>query len=115
MGQAEIFYRLEDHYTEGCDVEVWLFKYKVVSKTPCGVWITLGKGKDKFINLNATKKWACPTIEEAKKSYLRRKLRQIQILSAQLHSAKVGKELVSNDIIKETDWVMQPWPVLRNS
>ena len=55
------------------------FKYKVNKFTKCGVWISF-----RFVNLKCNRKWAFPTVEEARKDYLRRKKNHKKILTAQM-------------------------------
>ena len=64
-------------------------KYEIVRETRCGVWIKNGR-KEKFVNLNARKKWACETEKEALEQFKHRKLRQIQILNGQLDFARIA-------------------------
>jgi len=85
------------------DYHLNVYKYLIHSETPCGVWIYSGefarwKGKLRFVNLSAKKRWACPTIEEAKESYIRRKQRQIVLLRSQLENSKVGLEMIQNNL-----------------
>jgi len=67
-------------------------KYKVIKKTPQGVWIDLnynwGPEEKKFVKLTAYKKFACETEEQALESYIARKSRQIKILKNQLARAQ---------------------------
>jgi len=103
-------YRYYDvQYSAGCDecgndlgagrVGVSLMEFDVVSETRCGVWIMTGywfgapgekppKNCLKFVNMEANKKYACRTKEEAKESFIARKRRQISILSAQIKRAE---------------------------
>lgn len=72
-------------YSDG-SVEFVAYYYPIVKRTKCGVWIELWRGgKRKFVNLECVKKWACPTIEEARDSFYRRKSRQMSILSHQFN------------------------------
>lgn len=88
-------------------VGVHLMEYDVIRKTKCDVWIDIVNylaapfemiPKDclKFINLQANKKYACLTIEEAKESFIARKRRQIRILSAQI--LRVDKAIIEINI-----------------
>ena len=78
---------------------VELRSFPVIRTTPCGVWIqhptkytwddndNMKKG-ERFINLQARKKFACATIEEAQASFLARKERQALILTSQLKNVE---------------------------
>lgn len=72
------------------DYEIHFMEIKVLSHTPCGVWLdywTKGKRK-KFINNNNRKRFAYPTTEEARealgfrlrsyRSHLRAKLEGVE-------------------------------------
>jgi hypothetical protein len=80
-------------------VGISLMEFEIIKETKCGVWILTGycftspnesipKEYQKFVNLNANKKYACRTKEEAKESFIARKKRQIRILSAQIERAR---------------------------
>lgn len=117
MNIGDKFYRYEDwYYTNDCSI--MLKTYYVYKLTPKGCWIIDENSYyqfqnypeyfernyksefnlifRKFILTNAGKKFAWPTIEEARTSYLKRKERQIEILSHRLRRAeafyKVAKE-----------------------
>ena len=69
--------------------------YHVQKRTPCGVWIgcyppefEMNAYWKKFVNLQAFRKWACPTEAEALESLKRRKARQVFIVEHQLSRAK---------------------------
>lgn len=72
------------------DTQVFLDVYNVIKETPKGVWIDRPYDKKKFINLSHRKKWACPTIEQAKESFVKRKEAHIRILLEQLKTAQEG-------------------------
>jgi hypothetical protein len=86
----------ETYYTTG--PHLTLTKYPIIKRTRCGAWIALGfifqwhevsDSTDKrFVNLQARKKFACETEEEALLSFMARKKRQIRILDSQLQQAK---------------------------
>ena len=110
----QIYYRYEEiiyEMNEG-DPELCLGRrgrlnilhFPVTKETPCGVWIKIpwidsmeGKGK-KFILTNARKKYACPTIEEARESFMARKRRQIMILKGQLERARLALSLMKEEL-----------------
>ena len=79
----------------GYKLQLHLRTYPIARTTPCGAWIALcGLNDDRrFVNLQCRKKYACVTKKEALKSFRRRKMRQIEILSAQLEKAKRAMKL----------------------
>lgn len=87
MDQPEVFYRYVD-----VNGTVMLEKHRVIKRTPCGVWLHRPYTKDekKFVRLQdfsgdqTHKRWACPTVEDAKVSFLKRKSRQLRLLRAQI-------------------------------
>lgn len=93
-------YRYNESLTE-LGVYVYLTDYKVVKETPKGIWIELWIGKNKFVNLQAKKKFACLTIEEALESFKKRKQRQITILEYQLANAK--QALFKAEVLRSKD------------
>lgn len=71
-------------------VRLYMDSYPVIKHTACGVWIARGYLGKKFVNLGAYRKWAAPTKEEAMKSFVERKRRQVAILSHQLLIAEAS-------------------------
>lgn len=63
-------------------VNIRLHEYKVAKITPKGVQLDLGWGDKRFVLRDARKRFACPTLEEAKVSFLARKKRQLGIYEA---------------------------------
>ena len=80
----------EDGYLWGRHLTLYLSKFKILKRTPCGAWIDFGYHEKKFVNLKATKQYACETPEKALKSFIFRKKRQIKILSTQLNDASTA-------------------------
>jgi hypothetical protein len=88
----------------GRNIKVELKTFDVVKRTRRGTWISLvpiympideeDRRSRKFILSGARKKYACETIPEAKESYLRRKHRQIEILTHKLNRAKIGLQIM---------------------
>lgn len=71
-------------------VKVELREYPIVRRTPKGVWIS---GADtctgeRFVLTKARRRFACPTVTEARASFIARKKAQIRILNAQLRRAQ---------------------------
>lgn len=81
----------------GYTLRLELSKYAILKNTPKGAWIDLySHGTDKkFVNLTANKKFACRTEEDAKVSFMARKERQIKILEAQLHQARLALSMIT--------------------
>lgn len=96
----DVFYRYyEVRYSPGVDewgdplpgvgrVEVHLEEIPVIKRTPCGAWIGYSPEDKRFVNLSWNKRYALPTIDEAKASYRARKRRQIGLLQAQARAAE---------------------------
>jgi hypothetical protein len=78
--------------------EVKLREYPITKKTEKGVWIGGYDYKDKFVNLNTRKKFACPTIEEAKESFIARKRAQIRIMNARMKTAVIALGIMESMI-----------------
>jgi len=74
-------------------VVVYLYSFPVVRRTPKGAWICGVIGKERFVRLDARKRFACPTIEEARKSFVARKKAQLRIYEAMIH--RVEKALAT--------------------
>ena len=100
---TDLWYRYEDiRYAPPLDefdepigdgsVGIMLREYRVVKDTPKGVWLEhdnwLFDPEPKFVLRDARKRFACPTITEAKESFFARKNSQIRILTEQLSNAK---------------------------
>lgn len=91
---TEYWYRYEDvmyaapvdeyGYSTGAGrLSVELHKYAVVKHTPCGVWLDIGR----FVKKDARKRFACPTKEAARESFIARKERQAAIHQARANRA----------------------------
>lgn len=101
---AETWYRYEDRlYSIGSDdygdslgseVRVILFRCEVIKHTTCGAWVNGPNGK-RFVNVNHTKSFACPTIEQAKISFIARKRRQASIYRNRVKNAERAIEIIS--------------------
>jgi len=104
---TEYWYRYEDRLVSaGVDeferplgparTEVRLSKLIVTKHTPRGVWLDGWR----FVKLNSHKRFACPTIDEAKESFIARKRRQLRILYAQTRRAETALKLVQDTSAK---------------
>lgn len=110
---ARVYYRYEerifgsmDEFNQKINVEsgrLILHHFSVIKETPCGVWIKLYSDNingicKKFILTNARKKYACPTIEEARESFMARKQRQIIIYKQKLERARIALSLMKEEL-----------------
>lgn len=125
---GEYMYRFEDRRYSIADEygdhaytshKVACLVFPVLKVTKCGVWITFNyeeyprlpqprqytvmhNGQDRrFINLQANKKFACPTLELAAESYIARKNRQIRIYQARINSAEIHKEALARFMLQQ--------------
>lgn len=100
---TEVYYRYDevawsagaDEYGDpisrrpGSGITVECYEYEVISRTPKGVWISV-YGDKRFVNNDWAKRYALPTKEEALKSFIARKTRQIKIYEAKHADAKAA-------------------------
>ncbi len=102
---SELMYRYEDvayaapFDDTGClpgTLEVELRTYRVVRRTAKGAWIAGCFpdsdgfdliGAERFVLLAARKRFACPTIDEARQSFIARKRKQARIYKARMERA----------------------------
>jgi hypothetical protein len=99
------YYRYEDkRYSCGNEesgfytkIQVQLLKFNVIRETPKGVRIEQYSGdyRGRVVLHNSRRKYANPTIEEAKESFIARKERQIKILKKQLKDVEFALSQVS--------------------
>lgn len=77
-------------------VEVYFMAFPVLRHTECGVWLANtydwhgNSIERRFVLRAATKRWACPTPEEAFESLLARSERRQGILENQLKKVRIG-------------------------
>ena len=99
MNEQEFWFRYEDRrYAPPVDefdrpigegsMDIMLRKYPVIKYTPKGVWLDLSFNDHRFVLIGARKRFACPTVEEAKVSFIARKRRQASIYRARMNSAE---------------------------
>ena len=102
-----MYYRIIDFVNADYEVVLWTRTYNIQKITPCGVWIyDQYYSKRRFILNTSRKRYALPTIEEAKESYRQRKLKQISILDSQLNNARACLDaLYANEINKPFNFV----------
>lgn len=82
MEQPEIYYREVNAYWSEDRLAISLEKYRVVKRTPRGVWIApmwdyRGDHK-RFVLDGSGRRYAYPTREQARESFIIRKRREIQ-------------------------------------
>lgn len=95
-----------DNIVGNSTVYVQLHTYEVIKHTPKGVWLALNIFFDssnennklpwnkRFVLTNARKRFACPTIEEAKESFIARKNAQLGIYNEKIKRIKKAKQIV---------------------
>jgi hypothetical protein len=98
------YYRLEDKRFAGIvnedgdpgpsSLRVVTYEFTLVRRTPKGAWIRPVYGEPRFVRDAAKKRFACPSLEEAKASFRARKRRQIRILEARLRDARRSIDIV---------------------
>ena len=106
-----------EYVSTGSYVELQLREFRVIRRTPCGVRIDDYRSEHgRFISREWNKQWACPTVEEARLSFIARKERQIRILRAQLKQAKeaLGKAAAGH-CPTEVGWLVPRPPWARGS
>ena len=81
------WYRVDATLWEGGRLTIRVHEYPVVAVTPRGVHLSVW-GQRKWVSASARKRFAYPTLELAKASFIARKKRQILLLSTQLVAAK---------------------------
>ena len=113
---AEYWYRFDSRVRRDYDgiknVTITLYRFAVIKHTPRGVWLDYGIEKDKFVLINSRKRFACPTLDEAKESFLARKRIQLSILEEQIEGVRrilleadslIAKEIWNYDRTSMTD------------
>lgn len=100
---TEVFYRYEDvQYAPSLDeyddpipgtgsLRVHLHEYRVVKRTPCGVWLDIGR----FVNTQRRKQFAHATIAGAKGSFVARKERQAEIHRSRAARAEKALRIIA--------------------
>lgn len=118
MTEPTSYFRFEEvrhgtGYTDVCGeyvstssyVRLQLREYQVIRRTPKGVRINDYSGSEhgRFISSEWNKQWACPTVEEARQSFIARKRRQALILEARLRQARTAMQLAEDGFASEGD------------
>jgi hypothetical protein len=81
------------------EVRVELQKFRVLKLTPKGAWVKGGCYNRRFVLRGARKRLCCPTIKEAKESFIARKKKQASIYE---HRARRAREAIC--IINGETW-----------
>lgn len=87
MSEEQVYHRYEG-YTDAERTIIDHYHFTVARRTPKGVWLKVW-GKEKFVLDTGQKRFAYPTIKEARASFIARKKRHIRLLSAQLNAAEI--------------------------
>ncbi len=116
---TEYWYRLEEQryaapfneYDEPVGegrLVVHVRKLKVLRYTPKGAWLIglqYGELNPRFVLRDGKKRFACPTVEEATASFLKRKERHARILNAQLRTVEAASTMAKNGMVEMgIDW-----------
>lgn len=96
----------ETYYRFDYNQYMILHKYNVIKHTKCGVWLDTGYGGKRFVLSGARKRYALPTLEEAKKSFRARKEKQLKILKAQVQ--KIESAIWEIDNWNQIDHIRVP-------
>ena len=110
MSDPELYYRFEDRLESSGGFDMWgewepgpshpvihLNTFPVLRHTPKGVWIRDHGGDRRFICNSWTKRYALPSIEEAKHSFIKRKERQAGIYEARARTARQVLNFINAD------------------
>lgn len=113
---GDIWYRMVERYisqgyVDECGdyisgesrIELVFEEYRVVKVTPKGVQLSAGLYEDRLVLFGSYKKFACPTKEQARRSFVARKDRQIKILKAQLRSSTTARDKALWEISQEAE------------
>lgn len=91
---SEVWYRYEDRWSSNGDgeVEIHLRKFEVIKHTPKGVWLDLDswRKEKRFVLCEGRKRFALPTKQEARVSFLARKRAEIGHLKTRLRRAELA-------------------------
>lgn len=121
---TELYYRFEDRLegSGGWDIMgewesgpsrtvIHLNTFPVIRRTPKGVWIRDCGGTPRFICDNWVKRYALPSIDEAKHSFIKRKERQAGIYEARARTAREALALAHSDKFRGP---LPPWMLTKS-
>lgn len=83
----------ENPIRQSSRLTLYLYTFRILRHTPCGAWIDIGWGEKKFVRTVGRKRYACPTKDEAWKSFVARKQRQALIVHNQYQVAVAAQHL----------------------
>ncbi len=106
--KSEIWYRYEDQTYAGI-LRVELRAFVVLKHTKHGVWLALTFGdyfttgdfinsEKRFVLNRSVKRFACPTVELAKISFITRKERQTSIYERRAKSAREAIHIINHKV-----------------
>lgn len=84
----EVWYRYNGYTTTGCGLDKYVvscYELPVIGHTSKGVWLD-DFGSERFVLLEARKKYANPSKEGALEDFIKRKQRQRKILKANIEA-----------------------------
>jgi hypothetical protein len=96
---SDLYHRFEDHLTAPplnewdepvgrSQLHIIHYTFPVLTHTPKGVWLGLLGGGRRWVRNDARRRFACPTIELARESFIARKKRQAGIYDARASYAR---------------------------
>lgn len=119
MRETEFGWRFEDRRYAAADefgdyshsyTQIEFHAYLIHHRTKCGMWLmrtgnhdtlyfgdTGGNKPDRFVNLQANKKWAVDSVQGAIDSFVARKKRQARIYKARVSAARHAISLVKRE------------------
>lgn len=104
---GDTWYRYEDHRyaslnewdeVSSVSVQLQLWEFKVSKVTPKGVWLQATWSEPRFVRLEARKRYAHPSKEEALTALKARKAAQMRILQTQLGYAQRAAALADREL-----------------
>lgn len=81
-----------DYHSTGSHTELHLHRYRITKRTPKGFWLD-----NRFVLASGRKRFAYPTVEEAKVSFFRRKELQIAYKQAEIRAAQEAVAMVNSN------------------
>jgi hypothetical protein len=101
---TELWYRFVN-----CGPNVYLWRLPAVKRTPKGAWVQDPDGGQKFCLTSSRKKYAYPTLEEARESFVRRKTAQIKRCLALIGDANEALKLLPGKYVEFEKELVSIW------
>tara|TARA_R110000850_G_scaffold74602_2_gene163258 strand:- start:413 stop:733 length:321 start_codon:yes stop_codon:yes gene_type:complete len=101
MKEIKYLYRYTLEYWQGT-AKINLKEYPILRYTPKGCWINIGYNREKWVSNNARTKFAQPSIREALKHYVRRKMYRNNCILNEMNRNDVTI-IVAKQLLKEHD------------